>query len=161
MFDFIVIHLFCLNRVEESGGPVRKERLLVSCGGGGKDCQSLSRETCRSSAEPGSARRSWWQQWPEGQGDGPQLATAQKMSEVTKTKSGSNAFKDSEKRSGVATFYIYSVFPRHFELCLLKKLTILVRILIKPGVFKVSKSFDLLWGSHWCELLSLCSVTWT
>ena len=57
------------------------------------------------------------------------------MLEVTKMKSGSNAFKDSEKRSSVATFYIYSVFPSRFELSLLKKLTILVRILIKPGRF--------------------------
>lgn len=57
------------------------------------------------------------------------------MIEVTKMKSGNNAFKDSKKRSSVVTFYIYSVFPSHFELSLFKKLTILVRVLIKPGIF--------------------------
>lgn len=36
MFDFIVIHLFCLNRVEESRGPVWKERLLVPWGAEGE-----------------------------------------------------------------------------------------------------------------------------
>lgn len=57
MFDFVVTHLFCLNRVEESGGPVGKERLLVSWGAAGKTVK-VSAETCRPSSEPGSARRS-------------------------------------------------------------------------------------------------------
>lgn len=82
---------------------------------------------------------------PDGRSDLRTSRMEQSLLEPRKClKGGSNAFKDSEKRSSVATFCIYSVFPWDFELSLLKKLTILIHILIKPGFFKVSKYSDLL-----------------